>query len=274
MRKGFLVIIMIFVVGLMAFILLQYGPFSKRPNLNFIQNVKINLDKNKDYHAIEFIASHQNIEDIAWPTVKKELGKQVLIYKVVGKDKTTKVFSLEIEMVDNTAPNIEIKNQELTFEYEENIPTEFNSLFTVNDNFDGNEQLSIQVTPPTNYIVGENKVKIKACDYSENCTENEITVIKKEKKQAIVEKVESTTIPTTNYPVPTQNQSQLIEEQSHRANQPINKPGAAKQFLFERGYNMSTVSDACENYLNQFNSGGCYPIKDASGKIVGMEYRP
>ncbi len=273
MRKGFLVTIMIFVVGLMAFILLQYGPFSKSPNLNFIQNVKINLDKNKEYHAIEFIASHQNIEDITWPTIKKELGKQVLIYKVVGKDKTTKVFSLEIEMIDNTAPNIEIKNQELIFEYEETIPTEFNSLFTVNDNLDGNEQLLIQVSLPTSYIVGENKVKIKACDHSENCTENEITVIKKEKKQEIVEKVESTT-PTTNYPtIPTQNQSQPVEQPS-RMNQVENKSGVYKSFLFADGYTMNTVSDACVNYLNQFNSGGCYPMKDASGKTVGMEYRP
>lgn len=260
-----LIIIAIICVGVAIFINVKFSPSNTTPHLRFITDTTIKLESDKTYHAIEFIESHANIAHMDFPEVKKQLGKQVLIYKVIGKDQSTKIFSLEIEMVDATAPTIFIKNQTLTYEYEQSIPTAFNDNIEVKDNYSFVDKISVKTELPATFNVGENVVTVKACDEYTNCSQTQFKVVKKEKKVEENNVVKNSSLSQNKQPIKTPTIPPKPRTPTPTA--------TSKKFLFTEGYNMKNVYQACYNHLISIGSGECIPLKKGD-TYTGYEYKP
>lgn len=207
----------------------------------------------------------------------------ILVLFIVGcratpKEYDSTIYHLNVEIQDLSAPEIIISHP---LEFEENEKQSIKELIQIKDNKD--EQLSFELEGNIDFTkAGDYPLTIKTKDSDLNEAVKSVVVHIKEKK-----KEETPTITPSNSnhnhqqqigsppgTTPTINPNQSSISISPAVSASEVKKGTPKQFLFTDGYNMSSVTKACTSYLSQFNTGGCYPLQDSSGKYIGMEYQP
>lgn len=221
------------------------------------------------------------------PEIKfKKLGKIKLEYQI-GKE----VYDTDATIVDTEAPEIELENDEFTFEV--NQMKDLESYFTIKDNYDDKEDIEVEIDGEVDSAKeGEYDIKIKAMDSSGNSSSKNLKITikdseaekkreeekQKQEKEAQKKNTEkSDTSSNSMNATPAQPNSRpsstpSAPQQSNGSNvqTPSSRP-TSREYLFSQGYDMSTAPSACAADLRSSGrSGNCDPIQDASGIYIGM----
>lgn len=180
------------------------------------------------------------------------------------------IYNLKIEIQDISAPEIIITSP---LEFEENEKQSIKEFIQIKDNKD--EQLSFELEGNIDFTkAGDYLLTIKTKDSDNNEVQKEIVVKVHEKKKEEVSPTYSEPILVPRQNIVTSPPGTTPQNSSTSSPAVTVRKGVPKKFLFTDGYNMSTVSKACSDYLNQFDVGSCYPLQDSTGKYLGMEYQP
>ncbi len=243
----------------------------------------------KKINGIE-VNEHTNFKDIGIECMAIDLSKPQFnsianIY--VNGDVITKVFDVQ----DIEKPSIKIKESELEIKKDSFI--NISELYQVQDNYDEHPEVKIEGFYNVN-VPGRYLVKIIVVDSSKNQNQQDLILnvveftkeelaFKKmeEEKRAVEEKKKSEEQKQEQAIVstPSINQENSRVEYSQNSRNVVSsntipvKKGQHKKFLFEDGYNMKNVYQACYDYLQSFGSGECVPLKN-NNTYIGYEYNP
>ena len=194
------------------------------------------------------------------------LGETLLVFTGNGQSQEHIV-----SIVDTIAPIIHMHDDAVI---EVEMGNEFFSLkdlIRVSDNYDQDFYFGIDGAFNIEKT-GTYKLKLVAKDSSQNTTEQNVTVVVKEKEKEIVTVVEEHTVyvqgaispgesnPVTPAPTPSPSKGQ--------------RPNAQK-FLFTDGYNMNTAYESCASQAHNAQARGwgasCTSIDDSNGYSLGMQ---
>ena len=176
-----------------------------------------------------------------------------------------------IEQKDDEAPILELTDTEIKIEV--NSELDYNSFIkSVIDKEDGDLKDKVQYSKIDNSKVGEYKIIYYVFDSSNNVSQAFLKVIIEEPPKEVEPelKEEPPTPPKIENNTPSKN-----EKDETKPQQNITIPSqklSPKYFLFEDGYTINNVVDACAKELKSYGgSGRCEPITDENGIYLGMK---
>lgn len=173
--------------------------------------------------------------------------------------------------IDNEKPVLELTVDNIDIEINQEL--DYKAYIKVaKDNVDGDLKDKVMFNKIDVSKVGLFEVVYYVFDSSNNMTQAILTInIKEPPKQEEIQ--ESNTIanqPEENNSVNQTENSSSLNEKSEQEN--TNKEPAVKYFMFEDGYNMGNVVEACASELKKSGrSGRCLPITDDNGIYLGMK---
>ena len=176
-----------------------------------------------------------------------------------------------IEQKDDEAPILELTDAEIKIEV--NSELDYKSFIkSVIDKEDGDLKDKVQYSRIDNSKVGEYKILYYVFDSSNNVSQAFLKVIIEEPPKEVEPEVnEETQIP----PKIENNTSSKTEKEETKPQQNITIPSqkpSPKYFLFEDGYTINNVVDACAKELKSYGgSGRCEPITNENGIYLGMK---
>ena len=190
-----------------------------------------------------------------------------ILYYLSSQEKHPKDKPIQnevIEQKDDEAPILELTDTEIKIEV--NSELDYNSFIkSVIDKEDGDLKDKVQYSRIDNSKVGEYKILYYVFDSSNNVSQAFLKVIIEEPlKEVDPEVKEETQTP----PKIENNTSSKIEKEETKPQQNM----FWKYFLFEDGYTINNVVDACAKELKSYGgSGRCEPITNENGIYLGMK---
>ena len=176
-----------------------------------------------------------------------------------------------IEQKDDEAPILELTDTEIKIEV--NSELDYNSFIkSVIDKEDGDLKDKVQYSKIDNSKVGEYKILYYVFDSSNNVSQAFLKVIIEEPPKEVEPEVKEETPapPKIENNTPSKNEKEETKPQQNTTI-PSQKP-SPKYFLFEDGYTINNVVDACAKELKFYGgSGRCEPITDENGIYLGMK---
>lgn len=183
--------------------------------------------------------------------------------------------NVQVEEKDTQAPVIVLKEKAISiiqndiFDYKEHIES-------VIDNVDGDLTSNIEYNEIDTSNVGEFDVTYIVSDKAGNKATEVLSVtinVKSEPQNQENEPTTNNTSSTSNNTSSGTSSTQKNNGSSQPASTNINKT-QTKDFLFIDGYDMNTITDAVNKYINDNGGRGeAYPIQDAEGIITGMRVK-
>ena len=176
-----------------------------------------------------------------------------------------------IEQKDDETPILELTDTEIKIEV--NSELDYNSFIkSVIDKEDGDLKDKVQYSKIDNSKVGEYKILYYVFDSSNNVSQAFLKVIIEEPPKEVEPEVKEETPapPKIENNTPSKNEKEETKPQQNTTI-PSQKP-SPKYFLFEDGYTINNVVDACAKELKSYGgSGRCEPITDENGIYLGMK---
>lgn len=176
-----------------------------------------------------------------------------------------------IEQKDDEAPILELTDTEIKIEVKSEL--DYNSFIkSVIDKEDGDLKDKVEYSKIDNSKVGEYKILYYVFDSSNNVSQAFLKVIIEEPPKEVEPDVkeETPTPPKIENNNPPKNEKEETKPQQNTTI-PSQKP-SPKYFLFEDGYTINNVVDACAKELKSYGgSGRCEPITDENGIYLGMK---
>lgn len=187
-------------------------------------------------------------------------------FAFVGNEQSIPLPSEQQVVDEDEKPTLELSVHEVTIELNESIDY-MSYLKEASDEVDGDLKEKVQYTEIDTSIIGEHNVLYYVFDSSNNMAQAVLKVIVIEstvvqEEQELENNSDEMIIPPiAEEEIPTENSNDISSDTS-----------STKYFLFEDGYTMENVVDACSNELNKYNGAGrCEPITDENGIYLGMK---
>ncbi len=191
--------------------------------------------------------------------------------------KTSKDDSVIIEKEkDHTPPVIVLETTNISIYKNETIDY-LSYVKSVQDDIEGDLKDKLQYNEIDTSNIGNFEIIYTVSDSSNNTGQSKLTVEIKEKKVESLPQEEQTNSSNT----PSENQSSSPSSNNNNSNKsqkPSNNstnkptPKVIKYFLFEDGYTMANVAEACATELKKLGVAGmCSPIQDSAGIYLGMK---
>ena len=224
---------------------------NKHVDKDVVKNVKVipKTTKNKKY----IITDKKNVVEEGKNYL--DVGKYELVISYKKEQKKT----IKIEIVDTVKPAFDLFKNTIEIEQGTNS-IDYLAYYQASDL----SEVAIKIDDKKVKLneVGTYEITVTAKDTSGNKTTKtaNVKVNKKEEQQEPVPE-DNTNQSSNNTPVV---QQPIVVPSIPSGSHPPNK-----NFLFTDGYNMDTVTGACASYIDGYN-GSCYPIRDASGTLIGM----
>lgn len=178
-----------------------------------------------------------------------------------------------IEQKDDEAPILELTDAEIKIEV--NSELDYKSFIkSVIDKEDGDLKDKVQYSKIDTSKIGEYKILYYVFDSSNNDSQAFLKVIIEDVPKEIQPEIKEE--PVVSPPkIENNNNSSKQEKEESKPQQnttvPSQKP-STKYFLFEEGYTINNVVDACAKELKSYGgSGRCEPITDENGIYLGMK---
>lgn len=178
-----------------------------------------------------------------------------------------------IEQKDDEAPILELTDAEIKIEV--NSELDYKSFIkSVIDKEDGDLKDKVQYSKIDTSKIGEYKILYYVFDSSNNDSQAFLKVIIEDVPKEIEPEIKEE--PVVSPPkIENNNNSSKQEKEESKPQQnttvPSQKP-STKYFLFEDGYTINNVVDACARELKSYGgSGRCEPITDENGIYLGMK---
>lgn len=211
-----------------------------------------------------------NDEDaVTCPVVDtSKTGKRKIKFKF--KDK---IYEIEVEIVDKTAPVISCKEKEIHISTKE-TEKELLNYIEINDN---DEDIVVTVSGIEFGKAGKYTVEVKAVDSSGNESKLQCDVIIDEMKEShdVVEPHENNS-PVKNETESASQSSTKKPENAETTEQPVKVKAENRRFLFSEGYDYTSCYNAALSYAKEVMANGlangytCEPIK-AGKEYIGYE---
>ena len=196
------------------------------------------------------------------------------MYYLSSQEKHPKDIPIQnevIEQKDDEAPILELTDTEIKIEV--NSEFDYNSFIkSVIDKEDGDLKDKVQYSKIDNSKVGEYKILYYVFDSSNNVSQAFLKVIIEEPPKEVEPEVKEETPapPKIENNTPSKNEKEETKPQQNTTI-PSQKP-SPKYFLFEDGYTINNVVDACAKELKSYGgSGRCEPITNENGIYLGMK---
>ena len=225
-----------------------------------------------DGSMIEENKIHVSNFTVECPSLKTEkLGNITLVYKI-GEEE----YPLTITVIDRTKPSIKAESN---LEFEVGEMKNINEYFSISDNFDKKENLSIKVQGldlVNKDKVGEWDITITVTDSSDNKSTKKVHIKIRDTKKEEEEKRKKELEEQKRKEQQVQQSQSQNSSQSGQVAQPIPqqppRPAySSKDFLFSQGYDMTTAPNACQQELLASGmAGACTPLQDSEGIYYGM----
>lgn len=213
-----------------------------------------------------------------------KLGEQQIT--AIFSDESIKPETFRIEIVDTTAPVIQLTTKEpVSMDLEIVKAGEFESVYKVHDNYTGKTKIKVKTyIEEDSYTYDEDvHLKIEATDSNGN-TKNKTVMIhinpepepdpQEEEKEEAKESQRNEQIQEKNSNSPSVTPGTNSSTVQTPSTTPATPKPSNRQFLFSQGYNMGNVESACNAALNSSGAtGACVPLQDSNGYYIGMELR-
>ena len=197
-----------------------------------------------------------------------------ILYYLSSQEKIPNDIPIQNELIeqkDDEAPILELTDTEIKIEV--NSELDYNSFIkSVIDKEDGDLKDKVQYSKIDNSKVGEYKIIYYVFDSSNNVSQAFLKVIIEEPPKEVEPEVKEETPapPKIENNTPSKNEKEETKPQQNTTI-PSQKP-SPKYFLFEDGYTINNVVDACAKELKSYGgSGRCEPITDENGIYLGMK---
>ena len=197
-----------------------------------------------------------------------------ILYYLSSQEKHPKDIPIQnevIEQKDDEAPILELTDTEIKIEV--NSELDYKSFIkSVIDKEDGDLKDKVQYSRIDNSKVGEYKILYYVFDSSNNVSQAFLKVIIEEASKEVEPEVKEETPapPKIENNTPSKNEKEETKPQQNTTI-PSQKP-SPKYFLFEDGYTINNVVDACAKELKSYGgSGRCEPITNENGIYLGMK---
>lgn len=199
-----------------------------------------------------------------------------ILYYLSIQDNQSKNIPVQnevIEQKEDETPILELTDTEIKIQV--NSELDYNSYIkSVIDKEDGDLKDKVQYSKIDTSKIGEYKILYYVFDSSNNDSQAFLKVIIEDVPKEVEPEIKEE--PVVSPPkIENNNNSSKQEKEESKPQQnttvPSQKP-SPKYFLFEDGYTINNVVDACAKELKSYGgSGRCEPITDETGIYLGMK---
>lgn len=219
-----------------------------------------------DYDSNRILVNDRDV--VACPVVDtSKTGKREIRFKF--KDK---IYKIEVEIVDKTAPVINCKEKEIHISINETEKELLNYIEVI----DYDEDTVVTVSGIEYGKAGKYTIEVKAMDSSGNVSKLQCDVIIEEIKESHAAEPHENDPPVKNETESAGQSSSKKPEHTETTEQPIKVKAENRRFLFSEGYDYTSSYNAALSYAKEAMANGlangytCEPIK--SGKeYIGYE---
>lgn len=198
-----------------------------------------------------------------------------IIYYLSLTEKLSKDVPIQKEVMeqkDEESPILELTDTEIKIQVNNDI--DYRSYIkSAIDEVDGDLKEKVQYSKIDNSKIGEYKILYYVFDSSNNVSQAFLKVIIEEPPKEIEPEIKEEQTESSSK-VENNNSSKVENEDTNPKQNttiPPQKP-STKYFLFEDGYTINNVVDACAKELKSYGgSGRCEPITDENGIYLGMK---